>query len=548
MSLEAVLPQRSYRRASRQYFHPKVVVTHPHLTPVPYDHYVRRQMKKTPSGIVPIIRVDRRAREPLHRQIYNSYRTAIVDRALRPKEQVPSTRTLASELGVSRIPVLNAYAQLLAEGYFETHAGAGTVVSSMLPDQVTAPQRSADSPGLPPGPRPISRACSPLPPVQNVLPWLGGRWGAFSLGQPALDQFPVKIWSRLVAHQCRNLRLASMHYSSPMGLRDLREAIATYVRTARGVRCEAEQIMIVSGSQQALEISTRVLLDRGNRVWMEEPGYRFARYVFNLNGCHVVPVPVDSEGLNVAAGISRCRKARAVLITPSHQYPLGVTMSASRRLQLLEWSHRTGSWIIEDDYDSEYRYENMPIASLQGLDRGARVVYIGTFSKVLFPSLRLGYIVIPPDLIERFLTVRLTIDICPPTFFQAVLADFIREGHFSRHIRRMRLLYRDRRGALLESLKKDLGVAVDVTGEQAGLHLSVTLPRGFVDHEIAERASHQKLWLAPLSASYEERPSPQGLILGFSNTPSEEIPRAVRKLRDILHSCKLPNGAHRTHA
>jgi GntR family transcriptional regulator/MocR family aminotransferase len=183
---------------------------------------------------------------------------------------------------------------------------------------------------------------------------------------------------------------------------------------------------------------------RGSRVWMEEPGYRFARYVFNLNGCHIVSVPVDGEGLNVAAGISRCRKARAALVTPSHQYPLGVTMSASRRLQLLEWSHRSGSWIIEDDYDSEYRYENMPRLCLGARSRFA--VYIGTFSGFCF-HLCLVYIVIT-DLIERFLTVRLTIDISPPTFFQAVLADFIREGHFSRHIRRMRLLYRDRRSAL----------------------------------------------------------------------------------------------------
>lgn len=525
-----------------------MVVIDTHLTPVPYDHYVRWQMKKTPSGIVPLIRVDRRAREPLHRQIYSAYRTAIVDRVLRPKEQVPSTRTLASELGVSRIPVLNAYAQLLAEGYFESHVGAGTVVSSMLPDQVALPHRTPAPPGPLRGPRPISRDCASLPSMQNTLPWLGGRWGAFSLGQPALDQFPVKIWSRLVARHSRNLRLASMHYSHPMGSKDLREAIATYVRTARGVHCEAEQIMIVSGSQQALEISTRVLLDRGSHVWMEDPGYRFARYVFRLNGCQVVPVPVDDEGLNVAAGISRCRKARAVLVTPSHQYPLGVTMSASRRLQLLEWSHKAGSWIIEDDYDSEYRYESMPIASLQGLDRRSRVVYIGTFSKVLFPSLRLGYVVIPPDLIERFLSVRLTIDISPPTFFQAVLADFIREGHFSRHIRRMRLLYRDRRSVLLDSLKRDLAVAVDVTGEQAGLHLTVALPRGFRDLDIAERALQQRLWVAPLSTSYQERPSPQGLILGFSNTSSGEIPRAVKNLGDILHHYKPSSGLHRANA
>ena len=196
-----------------------------------------------------------------------------------------------------------------------------------------------------------------LPSIKAALPWLGKRWGAFNPGQPALDDFPYKVWSRLIANRCRNLRMASMHYDDPMGSKHLREVIAAYLRTARGVRCEADNIMIVSGSQQALEISTRVLLDRGSRVWMEDPGYRFARNVFHLNGCKVVPVPVDEEGMDVAAGVKRCRNAEPALVTPSHQYPLGATMSASRRLQLLDWAHSSGSWIIEDDYDSEYRYE-----------------------------------------------------------------------------------------------------------------------------------------------------------------------------------------------
>jgi GntR family transcriptional regulator/MocR family aminotransferase len=285
-----------------------------------------------------------------------------------------------------------------------------------------------------------------------------------------------------------------------------------------------------------LEITTRVLLDEGSRVWLEEPGYRFARSVFKMNGCKVIPVPVDSEGINVAAGIKRCRNASAAFVTPSHQYPLGVTMSASRRLQLLEWAHSSGSWIIEDDYNSEYRYDSAPISSLQGLDRCSRTVYIGTFSKVLFPALRLGYLVIPPDLIEAFLGPRIAIDMGPPTFLQAVLADFIHEGHFSRHIRRMRLLYRERRSSLFESLRTELGDSVHVTGEQAGMHLSITLPRTFRDHDIAERAARQRLWLAPLSASYIEDPAPQGFILGFSNIPPELIPREVQKLRDVLHS------------
>ncbi len=494
------------------------------------------EMRKTPSGIVPIIQVDRRAREPLHRQIYNAYRTAIIERALRPKQQVPSTRTLASELGVSRIPVLNAYAQLLAEGYFEARVGAGTVVSSLLPEQPPTQQRTGISSAQRRAPSPAVRNCISLISMGKAVPWLGERIGAFSPGQPALDEFPFKVWSRLVARRSRNLHLASMHYGNPMGSNQLRESIAAYLRTARGVRCEAEQIMIVSGSQQALEITARVLLEPGSRVWMENPGYRFARSIFKLHSCEIIPVPVDRDGLNVAAGISRCRNARAVLVTPSHQYPLGVTMSASRRLQLLEWAHKSGSWIIEDDYDSEYRYESMPIASLQGLDRGSQVVYIGTFSKVLFPSLRLAYIVIPPDLVESFFAVRLTYDIAPPTFLQSVLADFIREGHFSRHIRRMRSLYKERQSALMESIHKELDVPVDITGEQAGLHLTITLPQRFRDQEIAERALRQRLWLVQLSSSYLERPALPGFILGFSNTRAEDMQKAVRRLRDVIHA------------
>ncbi len=493
-------------------------------------------MKKTSSGVMPIIEIDRRAREPLHRQIYNSYRTAIVEGALRPGERIPSTRILASELGLSRIPVLNAYAQLHAEGYLEARVGAGTVISRTLPDQMVRPQRSKTRIEVRKGLRPMPVNGIPLPSVQAALPWLGGRWGAFNPGQPALDHFPVKVWSRLVADRCRNLQMASMFYDHPMGSKRLRKVIAAYLRTARGVRCEADNIMIVSGSQQALEISTRVLLDRGSRVWMEDPGYRFARNVFCLNGCELIPVPVDQEGMDVAAGVRRCRNAEAALVTPSHQYPLGATMSATRRLQLLDWAHRSGSWIIEDDYDSEYRYETLPIAALQGLDPGAHVVYIGTFSKVLFPSLRLGYIVIPSSLIERFITVRLTMDLGAPAFMQLVLADFIEGGHFSRHLRRMRLLYRERRSRLLDCLSAELDLDFGVSGAQAGLHVSVTLPRGFDDHELSARAARIKLWLVPLSSSYLRRPGSQGFILGFSNTPTHEISKAVKKLRDIIRS------------
>jgi len=350
----------------------------------------------------------------------------------------------------------------------------------------------------------------------------------------AFDQFPLRVWSNLVARRCRSMNARSFHYGDSLGFQPLREMIASYLRAARSLHCDAEQVMIVSGSQQALEITARVLLDPGSSVWVEDPGYLMAQDVFALNDCHLVPVPVDREGLDVAAGIRQSPTARAAFVTPSHQFPLGVTMSASRRFQLLEWAQRNGTWIIEDDYDSEYRYESSPIASLQGLDSHARVVYIGTFSKVLFPSLRLGYLVIPSDLLERFLAVRHAMDLGPPTFHQEVLADFIELGHFARHIRRMRILYRERRSALVDSIHQQLGSRVEVLGSEAGMHLVVTLPRGSRDLEIAERAARQNLWMWPLSPAYLGAAARPGLILGFGSATPAEIPGAVGKLRTLL--------------
>ncbi|HLK32914.1 MAG TPA: PLP-dependent aminotransferase family protein [Terriglobales bacterium] len=491
-------------------------------------------MKKVASGIFPILTIDRDAPTALHRQIYERYRTAIVEGQLLPSQRIPSSRTLASELGVSRFPVLNAYDQLLAEGYIESRAGAGMVVSSSIPDQITSPQpASAMFQVARTGPRPVARRSSILPRFEKP-PWLRGL-GALRVAQVASDQFPLHIWSRLVARRCRNMDAKSFHYGDQLGSKAIREAIASYLRTARSLRCQAEQIMIVSGSQQALEITARVLLDPGSRVWIEEPGYRMAGDVLALAGCRLIPVSVDTEGLDVAEGIALCPKARAAFVTPSHQFPLGVTMSASRRLRLLDWAQSSGSWIIEDDYDSEYRYQSMPIAALQGLDANARVIYIGTFSKVLFPSLRLGYVVIPLDLVDRFRTIRRAMDLGPPNFYQDVVADFINEGHFARHIRRMRVLYRERRSSLVESIQKELNNMVEILGDEAGMHLAVRLLGcRACDLEIAERAARQNLWLWPLSSAYAGTTAPQGFILGFASTPVTEIPGAVRKLRNLL--------------
>jgi GntR family transcriptional regulator / MocR family aminotransferase len=498
-------------------------------------------MKKVPSGITPVIPIDKHAPKSLYRQVYEGYRKAIMDGGVRPGQRVPSTRVLAQELGISRIPVLSAYAQLLAEGYFESRVGSGTVVSRSLPNRAAAGQpmngatAKSDSRR-----RQLSKRCLVLASRRDFHNRRGV--GPFVGSQIAADQFPLQIWNSLVTRHSRGMQARALDYGDPTGLKELREAIAAHLRTARGVHCETEQILITSGSQQGLEVTARVLLDEGDRVWMEEPGYIFARSVFAFAGCRMVPVPVDEEGLNVAIGVKKCRDARAVLVTPSHQYPLGVTMSASRRLQLLDWAESRGAWIIEDDYDSEYRYESMPVTSLQGLDGNSRVVYIGTFSKVLFPSLRLGYVVIPADLADRFLAVRFAMDISPATFYQAVVADFIREGHFSRHIRRMRALYSERRGALIESLKKEFGATAEIIGAQAGMHLAVVL-KGIPDREIAERAAAQGLCLVPLSPFYMEEALQQGFILGFASTPAEEVPAAVRKLKALVNS-KAVLAAH----
>lgn len=511
----------------------KVVGGNDHLRECPYNHYILL-MRKVASGFSPLVALDRRSGKPLHKQVYEAFCAAIVGRNLRAGQRVPSSRSLAIELKISRIPVLTAYSQLMAEGYFEARSGSGTFVSSSLPEQwISVEQRYAAAPvGVRSVRRLVSRRSAVLPQFTG-RPWQG-KWGPFIVGQVAFEHFPFETWSRLVNRHVRNARVNSLHYGDPLGSHTLRKTIADYLRTARAVNCDASQIMIVGGSQQALELCARVLLDPGDKVWVEEPGYVAGRNAFAIADCSLVPVPVDAEGLDVSAGVKLSRNARAVFVTPSHQFPLGVTMSASRRLQLLEWAHCSASWIIEDDYDSEYRYESMPIASLQGLDRNSRVIYIGTFSKTLFPSLRLGYIVIPPDLVGRFITVRHSMDLCAPSLYQSVLADFIAEGHFARHIRRTRLVYSERRTALVEAIKNEFGTSMDVLGADAGVHVVVTLSKGFRDRPISEAAARQDLWLWPLSSCYLDKPSRQGFILGFGSTMPKQIPNAVRRLREVI--------------
>jgi GntR family transcriptional regulator/MocR family aminotransferase len=490
-------------------------------------------MKREVSGIVPLLTLDRAAAKPLYRQLYEGFREAILVGRLGAGQRLPSTRGLASELQISRLPVLTAFEQLLAEGFFESRTGAGTFVAHSLAEP-RPPSGGRGASGVPtpaPGRRAIA-ANTGLPLVREE-PWLGGL-GAFRVSQIAVDQFPFQVWSGLVARHGRNPRASQMLYGDPRGDLRFRETLATYLRTSRGVHCEAGQILVTSGSQQALAIAARVLLNPGDEVWMEEPGYPGARDALSIAGARLIPVPVDEEGLDVAAGIARSPRARAAYVTPSHQYPLGATLTASRRLQLLDWARRSGAWILEDDYDSEYRHESQPLAALQGLDRDARVIYIGTFSKVLFPALRVGYLVVPADLVDRFAAMRAAIDDFPSTLYQAVLTDFLSEGHFARHLRRMRQLYRDRRGALVEALWSELGTAVEVRGQRAGMHLAAILEPGSDDRQISEAAARQGLWAMPLSACHLGAPSYPGLVLGYGGTDLPEIIEGVRRLSRLL--------------
>jgi len=490
------------------------------------------KMSVKSGRISPIIVVDREATIPLNKQIYHGYRMAILRGHLRAGQAVPSSRELATEIQVSRFPVLHAYAQLLAEGYFETRRRSGTFVTVSLPEQLMSiePQLAAAIP--PSGPRPLARRSLLIPPFEG--PALRRGWGAFGVYQPAFDQFPYEVWSSLVTRHSRNPSADALHHIDPLGSERFREAVCYYLRTARAVQCNPNQIMIVSGSQQALDITARVLLDPGSRVFVEEPGYQLQRTVLTAAGGNLLPVPVDADGMDIASAIMQYGDARAAFVTPSHQYPLGSTMSLSRRLQLLNWAQNSGAWIIEDDYDSEYRFESRAIASLQGLDVNARVIYIGTFSKVLFPSLRIGYLVIPPDLVERFTAMRAAMDIFPPYLYQEVLADFMSLGHFGRHIRSMRQLYAQRRKVLIQSLQQELGQMLEVHGAEAGMHVTITLPAGQNDVEITAKAAADGLWVTPLSPSYSGEKARHGLVLGFGSTPAEQIHRAVCRLRALL--------------
>ena len=483
------------------------------------------------------VSVDGDSKVPLYRQLYENLRQAILTGQLAPGTRLPSTREVAAELQLSRNTVMNAFEQLLAEGYVEGHVGSGTFVSQALPDELLTARagvRRAFRPRR--GRRSVSRrgellATTPVraccPAVSGVVP--------FRTGTPALDAFTFDVWHKITARHWRRPQRDLLGYGDPAGHRPLREAIAAYLGAARAVRCRPEQVIVVAGTQQAVDLVARVLLDPGDSVWVEDYGYLAARGALTAAEARLVPVPVDEEGIDVSAGARVCADARLAYVSPSHQYPLGVTLSLGRRLALLEWASRTGAWVVEDDYDSEFRYAGRPLAAMQGLDTTGRVIYLGTFSKVLFPSLRMGYMVVPEDMVEAFTAARALIGWCSPVIDQSIVADFIGEGHFARHIRRMRALYAERQRAVVAAARRELAGLLEVGAAAAGMHLTGWLPEGVDDAAASRAAVAGGVQTQPLSAFALERHYRRGgLLLGYAAYNEREIREGVRKLGAIL--------------
>ena len=494
--------------------------------------------RRVSDGAVLPLALDRDGAEPLHRQLYDQLRELILDGRLTAGSRLPSSRTLAKELAISRNTVTAAFDQLFAEGYLSGKVGAGSFVSDELPEESLSmgPSQMPDAPMPSPRRQGLSRRGARLAALHGTRS--SRRATAFSIGLPDLDGFPFDVWSRLMTKAWRRPPRDLLANAEPAGYLPLRRAIVDYLRTARGVRCDPEQVIIVAGVQQAIALACHVLLDEGDTALMEDPGYLGMRGALLGAGVHIATAPVDEEGFDIDAGEAVAPDARLVCVAPSHQYPIGVTMSLARRLRLLDWAQRHDGWVLEDDYDSEYRYVGRPLSALQGLDRDGRVVYAGTFSKVMFPTLRIGYLVVPPDLAAPFRQARAALDDHPSSIAQPALAAFIEEGHFAAHLRRMRRLYAERREALAAALTDRYGAAIGLAPSEAGMHLlahlSPDLAPGVSDRDIQARAAEEGVTVSALSAYYAAPTDARGLLLGFSAVPVENMPAALDKLSRVL--------------
>jgi len=461
--------------------------------------------------------LDADAASPYYRQIYDRFCAAIVGGVLKPGDRIPSARALAEELGLARGTIDAAYSLLLAEGYIQSRGQAGTIVTPDLipraPVQVAAPAR----------PRRVANSFRP----DSIRP--------FQMGLPALDAFPRKVWARLGARCAREMQPSEMVHPAVQGLPELRAQIAAYLQVSRGIACSPSQVFVTSGYRHTLSLIAQALMKAGDNVWTEDPGYPPTRELLGHMRIATVPVPVDQEGIVVAEGLRLAPRARAAVVTPAHQSPLCVSLSLARRWALLDWATRNQAWIIEDDYDGEYRYVSRPLPALKSLDREGRVLYAGTFSKVLFPSIRLAYLVVPENQVERFNDVSEIVAAGSSWLMQAVVSAFIHEGHFARHIQRMRKLYGERRDVTAAGLVNVLGKYVSVDSQPGGMHLILRLLARRSDRRLVARMLDAGLYAEALTDWNSRRDGASALLLNFTNVESQIKAEALgKRMLDIM--------------
>lgn len=499
-------------------------------------------VKRAGGALLLSLTIDHGASRPIGTQLYMALRDLMLSGAIAPGARLPASRTLARDLGLSRTTVIDAFDRLIAEGLVEARVGAGTFVSAVL---------NAERPRLPPvetKPLPLRK-----PSLSRAMDWAVDRFSdrprlpyaprAFITALPAFDAFPMAQWARLSAKHWRGSRQDVMGYGAPFGYPRLREAIAAHLRANRGIACEAGQVFVVGGAQHAFNLIGSVLLNPGDKVWFENPGAIGARNGLLAAGAELVPVPVDGEGLRVDDGLRLARRFRLVFVTPSHQQPLGHIMSLERRFALLRSAEQAGAWIVEDDYDGDFFFGRRPLPTLKSIDHTGLVIYVGTFSKSLFPALRLGFMLVPPSLVDTFMRVSTAFVQGVPTGTQAVVAEFMEEGHFATHVRRMRRTYQERHQALCDAAGRELGGLLEVAPTDSGLHTIGHLPVHLSEIAVARAAAAREIVVSPVARFSIEPVAVNGLVLGFGGIRPPEINAGVAALRDVLQSMQRPRRA-----
>ena len=496
----------------------------------------------------PSLSLQLRPRPPgasLFRWLYDEIRVAIVEGRLEPGARLPSTRSIADQHGIARGTVVAAFDQLATEGYVESGVGDGTFVRPMSAAARTETRPVERTPRTKSKPQHPTLSARGRSLAEHPFPqlWSNRKVETFQLDRPALDAFPIKLWSRLAARRLRRAVPSLLTSSGIFGFRPLREAIADYVGLRRGVKCTADEVVITTGTQQSLDLIARLTLDRGDRVWMEDPGYAGATSLLRALGAQVVGVPVDDAGIDCEAVPKRFRQAKLAYVTPSCQFPLGLTLSLERRLALLRWAHERSAWIFEDDYDSQLQFSGRPLAALCSLDTGGQVVYSNSFNKMLFTSLRMGFLVLPPPLIDAVAAARSILDRFPSVLDQATLCDFLTEGHMDQHMRRMRELYESRLDTLTRAVQRDLDGVLQLKPGQGGLQVVGWLGENIDEIEACDAAAAQGINSVPLSKLTIDRKMPPALVLGVASADVGAIRQAVARLGNVLRPLQRTDPA-----